>query len=278
MGMGPEKAGFRIQSFSLALPAPGLPRPTPASIYASIRLFMMESTPMPTISPLRLSTGLLRAVAMLLSLAVLAAACGGGTDSASIEGIASNDGGVTVKPPDVLDGETEVIDGQDTAPQAGEVEMTDTGELSEVQLSGLMPAPDIAFTWFDGAEGSIAGLEGKPTVLNFWASTCAACIAEMPEFEAVFQDIGDEVAFVGMNTSDRRFAADRLAAQTGVTYPLAEDPAGDVFRNFALFVMPTTILLTESGEIGYVWSGILTEKELRILIDEHIAPGTYEDA
>ena len=179
-------------------------------------------------------------------------------------------GGITVKPPDVLDGETEVIDGQDTA-------AVPTPETSEPQIGGLMPAPDVAFTWFDGAEGSVAGLQGKPTVLNFWASTCAACIAEMPEFEEVFQDIGDEVAFVGMNTSDRRFAADRLAAQTGVTYPLAEDPLGDVFRNFGLFVMPTTILLTETGDIGYVWSGILTEKELRILIDEHIAPGTYED-
>ena len=247
-------------------------------VYATIRLSMMESTPMRRIPPLRLSTRPLRAIALLLTIAVIAVACGGSTDTASIEGIDSNDGGVTVKPPDVLDGETEVIDGQDTAPQAGEVETADTTvEAPETQLSGLMPAPDIAFTWFDGIEDSVAGLQGKPTVLNFWASTCAACIAEMPEFEAVFQDIGDEVAFVGMNTSDRRFAADRLAAQTGVTYPLAEDPAGDVFRNFGLFVMPTTILLTENGEIGYVWSGILTEKELRILIDEHIAPGTYED-
>lgn len=210
---------------------------------------------------------------MFLALAAVAAACGSGTDSASIEGIESNEGGITVKPPDVLDGETEVIDGQDTAPQAAEV----VTEAADTQVSGLMPAPDIAFTWFDGVEDSLAGLQGKPTVLNFWASTCAACIAEMPEFDAVYQDIGDQVAFVGMNTGDRRFAADRLAAQTGVTYPLAEDPDGDVFRNLGLFVMPTTILLTENGEIGYVWSGILTEKELRILIDEHIAPGTYED-
>ncbi len=223
------------------------------------------------IPPIRLLNRPLRAIALVMAIVVVAAACGSSTDTASVEGIESNDGGITVKPPDVLDGETEVVDGQDTAPQAA------PAATSEVQIGGLMPAPDIAFTWFDGVEGSVAGLQGKPTVLNFWASSCAACIAEMPEFEAVYQDIGDQVAFVGMNTSDRRFAADRLAAQTGVTYPLAEDPAGDVFRNFGLFVMPTTILLTETGDIGYVWSGILTEKELRILIDEHIAPGTYED-
>ena len=99
----------------------------------------------------------------------------------------------------------------------------------------------------------------------------------MPEFEEVFQELRDEVAFVGMNTGDRRDAADRLADQTGVTYPLAEDPASEVFRNFGGFVMPTTVFLNANGEVAYTWSGVLTGKELRILIDEHIAPGTYED-
>ncbi|MEM7094927.1 MAG: TlpA disulfide reductase family protein [Actinomycetota bacterium] len=216
-----------------------------------------------------------RAIAILLSLVVLAAACSG-SDEVS-EGITTNDGGVAVQPPDVLDGETEVIDGEDTAPSAGAVDtaVDDTAEDDGSSIGGLMPAPNPAFTWFDGNVSSVSELQGKPTVLNFWASTCAACIAEMPEFEEVFQAIGDEVAFVGMNTSDRREAADRLSAQTGVTYPLAADPAGEVFREFGLFVMPTTILLTAEGDIGYVWSGVLTEKELRILIDEHIAPGTY---
>lgn len=214
-------------------------------------------------------------IAIILGLSLIAAACGSSDESqatADIDGIETNDGGISVKPPDVLEGETEVIDGQDTA----QVEIPTRG-ASEVQIGGLMPAPDQPFVWFDGNEDSIAGLQGKPTVLNFWASTCAACIAEMPEFETVYQDLGDQVAFVGMNTGDRRDAADRLSTQTGVTYPLAEDPGSDVFRNFGLFVMPTTVLLTADGDIGYVWSGVLTEKELRILIDEHIAPGTFED-
>lgn len=230
--------------------------------------------------PLRSKTPTtLRLLAVLVGLALIAAACGSDGSSTAdlaseVDGIDTNEGGITVKPPDVLDGDTEVVGGEDPAAAPSPVP---TRETSEVIVGGLIDAPNVDFTWFDGAAGSIEGLEGQPTVLNFWASTCAACIAEMPEFEDVFQDLQDEVAFVGMNTSDRREAADRLATQTGVTYPLAEDPQGEVFRNFGLFVMPTTILLTETGDIGYVWSGILTEKELRILIDEHIAPGTYED-
>jgi len=218
---------------------------------------------------------LFRLGAVAAAVLMFAAACG----SASTP-IATNDGGVLVQPPDVLSGETEVVDGSD--PRAGfENDIFDadfSGDDDAAPSSGdaeaLKPAPEVDFVWFDGEQGSVSALQGTPTVLNFWASNCAACIAEMPEFEEVFVDIGDEVAFVGMNTGDVRDSAVRLAEQTGVTYPLAEDVGSEVFRGFGGFVMPTTVFLTPEGEVGYVWSGVLTGDELRILIDRHIAPGT----
>jgi len=204
---------------------------------------------------------------VLMGVVAVAAACGTGEDTAT-GAIETNSGGVLVQPPDVLSGETEVQDGQDTA------ETT----LGEAPVVGENAPPNVEFAWFDGTQGSLHGLAGQPTVLNFWASTCPPCIAEMPEFEEVSQSLLGEVAFVGMNTSDRREAADRLALQTGVTYPLAEDPQGEVFRAFTAFAMPTTVFLTEAGEVAFTWSGVLTGSELRILIDEHIAPGTNTGA
>lgn len=198
-----------------------------------------------------------RATVVLLAAIIVAAACA--SDEAATEAIATNDGGVLVKPPDVLSGDTEVVDGQD-------------GAAPEV-----LPAPDAEFVWFDDTPGSIAELAGQPTVLNFWASTCPPCVAEMPEFEEVYLDLRDEVAFVGMNTGDRRDAAERLAERTGVTYPLADDASGEVFRAFKGFAMPTTIFLTAEGDVAWTWAGVLTGDELRRLIDEHIAPGTLDD-
>ena len=189
---------------------------------------MVESKLMRILST---SQALSRRNALLLMGAVaFTAACGSGDDAAS-GGIETNGGGVLVQPPDVLSGETDVVDGQDTA----ETTIGETPPESE-----NLP-PNVEFTFFDGTQGSIHGLAGQPTVLNFWASTCPPCIAEMPEFEEVSQSLLGEVAFVGVNTSDRREAADRLAAQTGVTYPLAEDPQGEIFRAFTAFAMPTTV-------------------------------------
>lgn len=212
-----------------------------------------------------------------MALLLFAASCGSSDAALPIE---TNDGGVLIKPPDVLSGDTEVVDGSD--PSAGYENDIFDADLSgedgaEAVQSLLQPAPEVGFVWFDGEPGSVTGLQGQPTVLNFWASNCAACIAEMPEFEEVFADIGDDVAFVGMNTGDQRDSALRLAEQTGVTYPLAEDVGSEVFRGFGGFVMPTTVFLTAQGDVGYVWSGVLTGDELRILIDRHIAPGTLSD-
>ena len=71
-------------------------------------------------------------------------------------------------------------------------------------VDGLEATPVVDFAWFDGTAASTADFTGTPTVLNFWASNCAACIAEMPDFEEAFQALGDSVSFVGMNVADIR--------------------------------------------------------------------------
>jgi cytochrome c biogenesis protein CcmG, thiol:disulfide interchange protein DsbE len=134
------------------------------------------------------------------------------------------------------------------------------------------PAPDRPFETFDGETTSLPELEGTPVVVNFWASWCAPCIAEMPDFEAVHQDLGDRVRFLGLNTQDERAAADELVEQTGVTYDLALDPDGDLFRDFGVFAMPTTVFVDAAGRVAHRHSGLATQQQLRDLIDEHLAP------
>jgi len=93
----------------------------------------------------------------------------------------------------------------------------------------------------------------------------------MPEFEEVHLALADKVDFVGMNTADvSREAAVKLAAQTGVTSPLADDTSSAVFRQFGGFVMPTTAFLNEQGQVAFTWSGVLNGEELTRLINEHI--------
>ena len=198
----------------------------------------------------------MRLVALALGLALIAAACGSEA-AAPADPIATNDGNILVSPPDVLEGDPEPT-------RVPAIELPPPVE-------GLNATPAVAFSYFDGTPASTAQFTGRPTVVNFWASNCPACVAEMPEFEEVFQALAPEVDFVGVNTADiNRESAVRLAEQTGVTYPLIDDSDSSVFRSFGGFVMPTTVLLNPQGQVAFSWSGVLTGEELTRLINEHI--------
>ena len=132
------------------------------------------------------------------------------------------------------------------------------------------PVPDRVFETFEGGELSLSELSGEPLVVNFWASWCPPCVAEMPDFERVHLDRADEVRFVGLNTQDTREQAESLATQTGVTYLLGLDPDGALSRDFEVISMPSTYFVDADGAIVHRHAGLLTEQQLRDLIDEHL--------
>lgn len=125
-----------------------------------------------------------------------------------------------------------------------------------------------SFVLWDGTEATFDDFEG-PLVVNFWASWCPACIAEMPDFEAVSNELGDQVTFIGMNLlPDDRAAAEQMVAQTGVTYQLALDDGGAIYSEFGGIAMPTTVFIGEDGSVVDVHSGAIFEEDLRDLIEE----------
>lgn len=130
--------------------------------------------------------------------------------------------------------------------------------------------PDRSFATLDGGELSLTELAGTPLVVNFWASWCPPCVAEMPDLERVHTDLGDQLRVVGLNTQDERDRAEELAVQTGVTYDLGLDPDGALFGDFEVVSMPSTYLVDADGVIVHRHAGLLTEQQLRDLIAEHL--------
>jgi thiol-disulfide isomerase/thioredoxin len=125
----------------------------------------------------------------------------------------------------------------------GEVRVGALGDTAETQLGDL--------------------LTGAPMVVNFFAPWCAPCVDEMPAFERVHQDVGDEVTFTGLAVPpDLDEAVDTVAA-TGVTYPTYADSLDDALLFFEGINMPTTVFLGADGEVLHVNTGPLTEDELR---------------
>lgn len=125
------------------------------------------------------------------------------------------------------------------------------------------PAPSRAFDLFDGSTTSLAAFQGQPVVLNFWASWCPSCVAEMSAaFRPVEERLGDEVTFLGMNIQDVRGLADSLLDETGIDWVNAVDPDGDLYVDLGGLAMPFTVFIDADGNVIDEHNGPLTEGQL----------------
>ena len=128
----------------------------------------------------------------------------------------------------------------------------------------------VHFDGFDQVGATTLGsFRGRPLVLNFFATWCAPCIKEMPELQRVHRDLQGRVNFLGVDINDEEAAAIRLVAETGVTYRIASDRKGEMFRRMGAYGMPTTFFITSEGEVAERFSGPLTENAIRERIEKH---------
>lgn len=134
------------------------------------------------------------------------------------------------------------------------------------------PAPEVSFALLEGGSMALSDLRGTPVVVNFWAAWCPPCVSEMPDFETVHQELGDAVAFVGIDVRDSVAAAEEMVERTGVTYTIGRDPSGEIFQDFDAVNMPSTFLLAPDGTVVASRAGAIDADELRSLIDEHLLP------
>jgi cytochrome c biogenesis protein CcmG/thiol:disulfide interchange protein DsbE len=105
----------------------------------------------------------------------------------------------------------------------------------------------------------IASLAGHPAVVNKWASWCRPCRAEFPIFQQVATDRGKEVAFLGINGSDKRPAAEKFLAQRPLPYPSYEDPHEDIARSRKVpKFYPMTLFIDARGKTAFIHSGEYT--------------------
>jgi thiol-disulfide isomerase/thioredoxin len=121
-------------------------------------------------------------------------------------------------------------------------------------------------------EQRIDDLKGHPAVVNKWASWCGPCRAEFPIFQQVATDRGKEIAFLGVNSKDKRPAAERFLAERPLPFPSYEDPDDRIASEIdAAKVAPVTVFIDDRGEIAFVHTGeYRAADELEADIDRYL--------
>jgi thiol-disulfide isomerase/thioredoxin len=202
-----------------------------------------------------------RAAPALLAL-VLVAGCSVGTppdDTSQDHAAATTQSNVDVDTPELR--EAKAAAGiADCAPG----DATDGG-LPDLTLPCLGGGPDVP----------LRSLKG-PMVVNLFAQWCEPCRDELPFYQRLHEEAGDQLQVVGIDYLDTQpDGALELAAQTGVTYPLLADPAGALRQDFRVRGLPGVVLVDADGEVANpggrpTFTVIRSYSQLTDLVREHL--------
>jgi len=134
-------------------------------------------------------------------------------------------------------------------------------------------APEVTFTTLDGRQLSTAQLHGKVTLVNFWATTCSGCIAEMPELVETYQryhDAGFELIAVAMAYDPPSQVASFVKARS-LPFTVALDTQGHVAQAFNdVKLTPTAFVIDKQGRIVSHVVGELDFQALHALLDREL--------
>lgn len=143
----------------------------------------------------------------------------------------------------------------------------------------LVAAPDFPLVLYQGAD-QFGGREprvnalltdGRPLVLNFWGGLCPPCRSELPEFQKVYEQYGDRVAFFGLDMGQYTGLgspddARKLLRELNITYPAGTTEIKEVLYAYEVRGLPTTFFINAEGKIVQRWSGQLSGDKLAELV------------
>lgn len=124
-------------------------------------------------------------------------------------------------------------------------------------------APAIKLTALDGNTYSLQDFSGKPTLLNFWATWCPSCRAEMSALQAFYEQHQGQLQVVGINWGEHASSIEKFLEGLKVTFPTLLDDRGTAFVSYQLTGVPTSLFLDAAGVIRGIWLGPMTDAELQ---------------
>ncbi|CAG9621884.1 TlpA family protein disulfide reductase [Sutcliffiella rhizosphaerae] len=122
-------------------------------------------------------------------------------------------------------------------------------------------AKDFELSTLDGSTAKLSDYKGKKVILNFWATWCGPCRAEMPEMQK-FSEENEDIVMLAVNLTESEKNVDNVrkyVEEGGYTFPILLDEKG-TFRHYEVLTMPTTYFIDSEGAVSI----------------KHIGPMTYE--
>ena len=128
-------------------------------------------------------------------------------------------------------------------------------------------APDFSMFDIDGNEIKLSDFRGKPVILNFWASWCGPCKAEMPDFEEAYKTYGEDIQFLMVNLTDG--SSETVESALGYiwsqnyTFPVYYDISIEGAMKYSVRAIPVTYFIDADGAVKAFNEGMITADVLQ---------------
>lgn len=169
---------------------------------------------------------------------------------------------------------------QDSSSDSGSSVQSGSSAQSSSSAEQQQELPDsYDFTLTDqfGNSHTLSEYKGKTVFLNFWATWCPPCRAEMPDIQKLYEETSaegkEELVILGIAAPDygKETSEDGIRQfldENGYTYPVLMDPGGKIFAEYGVYSYPTTFMINKEGKVfGYV-SGQISEDTMRSIIKQ----------
>jgi thiol-disulfide isomerase/thioredoxin len=134
------------------------------------------------------------------------------------------------------------------------------------RTEGPPQAPDFTLERLEDGAFSLAAAEGKPVVLNFWATWCGPCRAETPVKKRLAGDYGESIHFIGVNLTTSEGSVREVREYVDnleVNYPIVLDTQGRVQQLYGIRGTPTTYIIDAKGRVVHKFMGAMAYGDMK---------------
>ena len=178
----------------------------------------------------------------------------------------------------MLTGKMNAVSGALSSTETQEEATEAESEEEEEAAEEVKTIPAIDFTLKDqyGNTHTLSDYKGKTVFLNFWATWCSPCRAEMPDIQKLYEEFQQEdvvilgVAAPNLGREKSEEGIKGFLEENGYTYPVVMDTEAEVFQAYGINSFPTTFMIDKDGNVfGYI-SGQLSEETMRDIIRQTV--------